>query len=88
MLRRKILKRWNGGYDERIPAGTDNRMSPTEQVTVQGSRARRDGNRFSADVVLREKETSIAVVSEGPSGRAEQNFAWEVRGREAGPGAG
>jgi len=40
-------------------------------VTVNGTDARRAGNRFVVEIVLRERETEIVAVSEGSSGRRE-----------------
>ena len=42
-----------------------------DRVTVNGSPAERQGTGFVSHVVLREKETEIAAVSEGSFGRAE-----------------
>jgi len=42
-----------------------------DRVTVNGTEARRAGNRFLSQLVLREKETEIVAVSEGSSGRRE-----------------
>ncbi|MEW6238450.1 MAG: hypothetical protein AB1656_23950 [Candidatus Omnitrophota bacterium] len=42
-----------------------------DAVIVNGQRARREGDRFIAEVPLREKETDIIAVSEGVSGRQE-----------------
>ena len=42
-----------------------------DRVTVNGTDARRAGNRFLSQLVLREKETEIVAVSEGSSGRRE-----------------
>lgn len=44
------------------------------RVTVNGSPARYDGGRFSADIVIREKETDITAVSEDASGRFEDKI--------------
>jgi hypothetical protein len=41
---------------------------PEDRVTVNGSLCRRVGNRFIADVVLRECETDLVAVTEGASG--------------------
>lgn len=42
------------------------------RVTVNGGEARRDGNRFSADVVLHDRETVIVATSNGGAGPQEQ----------------
>lgn len=51
------------GVRGRAPAGA--------AVTVNGVPAQRDGARFTADVVLRDKETDLVAVSTGDSGRSE-----------------
>ena len=43
-----------------------------DRVSVNGAEARREGPRFSADVVLREKETDIVATSDGAHGHFEQ----------------
>ncbi len=45
--------------------------SPGATVTVGGVPCRREGNRFEAEVVLREAETDLVAVSEGDGGRHE-----------------
>ena len=42
-----------------------------EQVTVNGVPAKRSGKGFSAQVVLRDKETDLVAVASGPAGRQE-----------------
>jgi hypothetical protein len=42
-----------------------------DRVTVNGAEARRAGNTFVSQVVLRDKETDIVAVSQGSSGRRE-----------------
>ena len=44
----------------RAPAG--------DRVTINGALAQREGTRFAAEVVLREKETEIVAASQGPAG--------------------
>lgn len=53
------------------PAGT--------RVTVQGQAAKREGDRFIAEVTLREKETDIEAVSEGGGQRsqAQVRVVWD-----------
>ncbi len=71
-FRGAVLNRRHGKLVQRgleIPVRGE--APPEARVTVNGSVARRDGRRFAADVVLEEKETEIAAVSEGPAGRRE-----------------
>ncbi len=42
-----------------------------QNVTVNGQPARRDGNRFSAEVVLRERETDVVAAAQGVFGSSE-----------------
>lgn len=42
-----------------------------QRVTVNGVEARRQGTRFTADIVLRDKETKIVAAANGASGRQE-----------------
>jgi len=44
---------------------------PGDRVTVNGVRCRREGKRFDAEIVLREKETDLVALTEGDSGRHE-----------------
>jgi hypothetical protein len=44
-----------------------------DRVTVNGTEARRAGNRFDAEIVLRQKETEIVALSQGSSGRREHH---------------
>jgi hypothetical protein len=52
-----------------------------ERVTVNGTTARRAGARFSANVVLRSRETEIVAASAGSLGRAEHRIRvlWDRR---------
>jgi len=45
------------------------RAAAGDRVTVNGTPARRSGETFAADVVLRDHETDITAVAEGPAGR-------------------
>ena len=47
----------------RVPAG--------DRVTVCGEPAQRQGERFTAEVVLRDRETDLVAAAEGSSGRQE-----------------
>ncbi|NLF70730.1 MAG: hypothetical protein GX575_16990 [Candidatus Anammoximicrobium sp.] len=49
------------------------------RVTVNGVPARREGDRFQADVVLRDKETDLVAVAEDQAGRQEARVrvAWD-----------
>ncbi len=66
----------NGRHGRQTGSGLAIRVSgeapQEERVTVNGASCRRDGNRFSADVVLREMETDLVAVSEGGGGRREE----------------
>jgi len=44
---------------------------PGDKVTVNGVVCRREGNRFEADVPLRDAETDLVAVAEGSAGRQE-----------------
>jgi hypothetical protein len=44
---------------------------PGDRVTVNGVAGRREGNRFDAEIVLRDKETDLVAVAEGAAGRHE-----------------
>jgi len=57
--------------------------SPSDRVTVNGALARRDGARFSAEVVLTAKETDIVVVAAGAQSREERRarVVWDRHSR-------
>jgi hypothetical protein len=65
----------NRRHGEAVDGGLKIRVSGTapkaDRVTVNGLTARRETDRFLADVVLRDKVTQIAAVAEGPAGRNE-----------------
>jgi len=65
----------NRGHGEVVDGGLKIRVSGTaskdQPVTVSGVPARRDGARFTADVVLRDKVTEIVAAAQGASGRSE-----------------
>ncbi len=54
-----------------------------ERVTVNGTPAERAGSRFTAEVVLREKETEIIAIGQGISGRHEHRLRvlWDKHSR-------
>jgi hypothetical protein len=65
---------FNRRHGEAVDGGLKIRVCGTakaQRVTVNGRPAQRDNDRFSADVVLRDKVTEIVAVGEGPAGRGE-----------------
>ncbi len=54
-----------------------------DRLTVNDRPARRDGSRFSAEVVLRQKETEIVAVAHGVAGRREHRVrvVWDRHSR-------
>jgi hypothetical protein len=62
----------NRRVGEEVPGGLKIRVSGETtvpgQVKVNGAVARREGQRFSAEVILRRRETGITAVAEGDSG--------------------
>lgn len=64
----------NGRHGEAVGGGLKIRVcgaAKTNRVTVNGAPARRENDRFFADVVLRDKVTEIVAVGEGSAGRSE-----------------
>jgi len=61
----------------RVAAGAD------DNVLVNGAAARRAGAEFQAEVALREKETDIVAVADGPGGRRERRVrvVWDRHSR-------
>ncbi len=67
-----VLNRRHGEQtDQGLKIQVRGRAPLRDRVVVNGTEARRAGNRFTSEVVLREKETDIVAVSEGSSGRRE-----------------
>jgi len=67
-----VLNRRHGEeVDEGLKIQVRGRAPLRDRVTVNGTDARRVGNRFVSQLVLREKETEIVAVSQGSSGRRE-----------------
>ncbi len=54
-----------------------------DRVVVNGTAAERAGDRFGGEVVLKERETEIAAVSEGGGGRMEHRIrvVWDINSR-------
>lgn len=67
VLNRRHGQEHNGGLKIRVSGQTPLR----DRVTVNGAPARRAGNEFASDVVLRQKETEIVATSQGSFGRHE-----------------
>ena len=65
----------NRRHGEAVEGGLKIRVSGTapkdQRVTANGVPARRDGGRFTADVVLRDKVTQIVAAAQGDAGQSE-----------------
>ena len=76
----KIEKPFHGAvlnrrHGKEVPGGLTIEVAGTvardQRVTVAGKPARREGARFTTEVILREPETDIVVVAEGSGGKQE-----------------
>ncbi len=57
--------------DEGLTIRVSGEARPQDRVTVNGAACHRAGNRFTAEVVLRESETNLVAVAKGSSGSQE-----------------
>lgn len=67
-----VLNRRHGKPSARgLAIQVSGKAPPGDRVTVCGKPAQRKGDAFTAEVVLRDRETEITAVTEGSAGRAE-----------------
>jgi len=79
VMHQRLGRPVEGGIEIRVQ-GTALAGQP---VTVQGQPARRDGRRFTATVVLRDRRTEIVAASAGPGGPCEDRVSvvWDRHSR-------
>jgi hypothetical protein len=67
-----VLNRWHGLQNEDgLIIQVSGQAPPRDLVTVNGSPVQREGTKFTAEILLRQKETEITATSGGKFGRHE-----------------